>query len=445
MTFFRNILSICIRSWSYRLCGIALSLFLVNTASADLNSFASDRGRTVKDQIYDQYQIDFNGFLEARSGWRLDRDQDEKDASINEVRGQLELDKDLNWAQFKMKGDLNGDLVVEKLDASLRELNFSASPLDNVDIIAGRQILTWGTGDLLFINDLFAKDWQSFFIGRDDEYLKAPSDALKTSIFFADASLDLVYIPLFNGSKFVDGSRLSYWNGLQGRIGDRSLTVQDDNLNRFGRDSEFSARLAKNIGSLELALYIYNGFWQTPEGVNPVTYNLTHPRLTVYGFSGRAPLLGGIANIEAGYYDSEDHTGDDSFIRNSEVRFLTGFEHELGMNLTGGVQYYLEWKQDYDGYVKNLLPGAKKADEYRSLFTLRLTKLLMQQNLNLGVFIYYSPSDNDMYLRPKAKYQINDQWTAEVGGNIFTGNNDYTFWGQFADNTNLYASLRWNF
>jgi hypothetical protein len=416
---------------------LLLLTFGASAASANLDA--------VKDKLYDKYQLDLNGFVEARNGWRLDRDQDEKDASIAEVRGQLELNKDLAWASFNMKTDFNGDLVEEKLDTSLRELNISASPLDNMDIIAGRQILTWGTGDLLFINDLFAKDWKSFFIGRDDEYLKAPSDALKTSLFFADVNLDLVYIPLFNGSNFVDGDRLSYWHGLQGKIGDRSLTIQDENLNRFGRDSEFAARLSKNIGSLELALYAYNGFWQTPEGVNPANYNLIHPRLSVFGFSARQPLGGGIANIEAGYYDSEDHAGDDPFIRNSEVRLLTGFEHELGSDFTGAVQYYLEWKQDYDDYVRNLMPGSIKADEYRSLLTMRLTKLMMQQNLTLGVFVYYSPSDNDVYLRPKAKYKINDQWTAEVGGNIFAGANDYTFWGQFADNTNLYASLRWSF
>lgn len=418
--------------WSF-----LLLMFSPGHAMANLDAF--------KDKLYDQYQVDLHGFLEARNGWRLDRDQDEKDASIAEARGQIELNKDLTWALLNMKADFSGDLVDEKMDANLRELNIAASPLDNVDIIAGRQILTWGTGDLLFINDLFAKDWKSFFIGRDDEYLKAPSDALKTSIFFSDVNLDLVYVPLFNGSQFIDGSRLSYWNGLQGRIGDRSLTVQDENLNRFGRDSEFAARLSKTIDSLELALYAYSGFWQTPEGVNSTSFNLIHPRLSVVGFSARKPLGGGIANVEAGYYDSEDHSGNDPYIRNSEVRFLTGFEHELGPDFTGSVQYYLEWKQDYDEYVHNLLPGMNKADEYRSLLTMRLTKLLMQQNLNLGVFIYYSPSDNDVYLRPKAKYKISDQWTAEVGGNIFSGANDYTFWGQFADNTNLYASLRWSF
>ena len=50
-------------------------------------------------------------------------------------------------------------------------------------------------GDLLFINDLFPKDWVSFFVGRDDEYLKAPSDSLKASFFNELFNLDFVYTP----------------------------------------------------------------------------------------------------------------------------------------------------------------------------------------------------------------------------------------------------------
>ena len=62
-----------------------------------------------------------------------------------------------------------------------REAWLSTQPLDFLDLKAGRQVVTWGTGDLLFINDLFPKDWQSFILGRDEEYLKAPSDTVKVA------------------------------------------------------------------------------------------------------------------------------------------------------------------------------------------------------------------------------------------------------------------------
>jgi hypothetical protein len=156
--------------------------------------------------------------------------------------------------------------------------------------------------------------------------------------------------------------------------------------------------------------------------------------------------MGGIGYVETGYYDSiEDRAGDDPMVRNSEFRFLMGYEHELGTDLTGAVQYYVEWMQDYGDYERTLPDAATRKDEWRQLITLRLTKLLLNQNLNLSLFVYYSPSDEDGFLRPKATYKLTDQWAFEMGGNIFWGQNEHTFWGQFEDASNIYAGLRWNF
>jgi hypothetical protein len=126
--------------------------------------------------------VEVHGFYEIRAGWRLRKDKYEKDMSVMENRLQFDLASYLDWAVLKVKGDVIGDLASEQADFDLREANIFTRPLDFVDLKVGRQILTWGTGDLLFINDLFPKDWESFFIGRDSEYLKAPSDAAKHSL-----------------------------------------------------------------------------------------------------------------------------------------------------------------------------------------------------------------------------------------------------------------------
>ncbi|RJX18178.1 MAG: hypothetical protein C4563_09895 [Desulfobulbus sp.] len=388
--------------------------------------------------------MELHGFVDGRAGLRLQDDPYEQDASLAEMRLQLDLAGDFAWGAMKLKGDFVGDAVTEEARPELREANLLFSPLAVMDVKVGRQILTWGTGDLLFINDLFPKDWESFFIGRDNEYLKAPSDAAKASLFFDLVSVDLVYVPIFNGSAYIDGSRISYWNAPLGRVAGRDYVVADHERNRFPEDGEYTARIYKNIGSMETALYGYSGFWKTPEGMDPATRKLTYPRLTVGGASARGPLLGGIGSIEAGVYDSrQDPDGADPFIRNSEWRFLAGFERELGPDFTGGIQYYLEWMRDYDAYRRLAGPFAK--DEYRHVFTLRLTKLLLDQNLRLSLFTYYSPSDQDGYLRPAIHYQLSDQWAVEAGSNLFFGGAEHTFFGQFQDNSNLYAGIRRTF
>ena len=77
--------------------------------------------------------------------------------------------------------------------------------------------------------------------------------------------------------------------------------------------------------------------------------------------------------------------------------------------------------------------------------TLRLIKLLLRQNLKLSLFAYYSPSDNDAHLRPQISYKLTDNWLLVGGANFFLGQSDATFFGQFEENSNAYAGLRYNF
>ena len=397
------------------------------------------------DYIYDEYGIEFAGFAEIRQGFRLKNDPYEKDSSISEGRIQLAADKNFDHFALKIKGDVANDLVEEDIRTELREFNLFFSPYDKMDVKIGRQTLTWGTGDLLFINDLFPKDWKSFFIGRDDEYLKAPTDAIKASFFFDVVDIDVVYSPLFNESNYIDGSRLSYWNTTLGRVAGRDFVLSDQDLSSYFNDNEISLRFSKTVESNEYAFYLYHGYWKTPEGFEPENMTLFFPELSVFGASARSPLMSGIGNVEIGYYDSrDDPDGSNPFIRNSEMRFLFGFERELGINLIGAMQYYIEWMLDHKAYAENLV-GMPEKDKYREVITMRLTKLMMNQNLILSLFTYFSPSDMDAHFRPKVKYKLTDEWTLETGANIFIGENNYTFFGQFEDNSNIYAGIRLSF
>ena len=100
---------------------------------------------------------------------------------------------------------------------------------------------------------------------------------------------------------------------------------------------------------------------------------------------------------------------------------------------------------DYGDYRRNLPAGTRRADKDRHVLTLRLTKLLMSQNLKLSLFTFYSPTDKDAYLRPNINYKLTDHWTVEVGGNVFFGEDRRTFFGQFAANTNVYLGARYSF
>jgi hypothetical protein len=314
-----------------------------------------------------------------------------------------------------------------------------------MDVKVGRQVLTWGTGDLLFINDMFPKDWQSFFIGRDVEYLKAPSDAAKVSLFSDFANIDIVYTPQFDPDDFISGERISYWNSNMSSRAGRNAIQHTDKPDRWFRDDEIAVRVYRNINNYELAFYGYHGYWKSPGGQNTSGTQAIFPDLDVYGASLRGAVGEGIGNLEFGYYQSkDDEDGTNGRINNSQIRFLAGYKQEIGRDFTAGVQYYLEHMMDYDEHQASS-PVGLESDRNRHVTTLRLTKLLMNQNLTLSLFTYYSPSDKDVYMRPKVNYKATDNLMLEAGANIFFGDYPDTFFGQFKNNTNIYTAIRYSF
>jgi len=423
---------------------------------AGLSLEEEDRGKDALPAAMEtSLPFDLSGFWELRAGMRTQNDPHEKDMSIGETRLQFEMEKNWENATIRVTSDLVYDPVLDEHDVNiergegffdLREASLLLRPADFMDIKVGRQVLTWGTGDLLFINDLFPKDWNSFFIGRDDENLKAPADTVRLSFFAEVANLDVVYAPRFDADHFIDGRRISYYNSTLDSRSGSDTTLHIDRPDDCFEDYELHLRLYRNLRGYELNIYGYRGFWKSPAGMDLATERATFPELSVYGGSLRGQLLKGIAHIELGYYDSEeDRDGDDHLVRNGEFRFLVGYEQEISRDFTAGLQYYLENMLDYHDYKHTLPASVPRKDKNRQVITLRLTRLLMNQNLTLSFFAYYSPTDDDAYLRPKVNYKIDDRWTAEIGGNVFLGEEDYTFFGQFEKNNNIYMGLRYGF
>ena len=396
-----------------------------------------------------------HGYLDVRGGLRTQEDPNEGDTSLAETRLQLDVSRFGNLATLQLKADFlyddpaedtNMDLETGSGPVDLREANLLFSPVSFMDVKVGRQILTWGTGDLVFINDLFPKDWQAFFLGRDEEYLKAPSDAVFISLFPEWANIDIAYTPQFDADRYVRGERLSYWNPLLGSRAGRNAVIEPDCPDQWFSNDEVAVRLSKNVRGYELALYGYQGYWKNPEGFDLASNQATFPELAVYGASARWTAGKGIVNLELGYYESQDdRDGDDPYTPNSEWRVLVGYERELARDFTMRVQYYLESMEDHGDYQRSLPAGYKQRDRNRHTGTLRLTKQLLNQNLMLSLFLRYSPSDEDAYTRLTAKYKLTDNWMLSCGANIFVGEESYTFLGQFEKNTNVYVAARYSF
>ena len=164
-----------------RLVLIAMSLLVVTASPMKADVFLS-------------------GFLQGLFGGRVDENNPTStEMTASETRMQLRAE------HFGDQGEFFGrlDFVYDGADSAqydweLREAYMKFRLGENIDFKIGRQILTWGTGDLIFINDVFAKDYRSFFVGRDDQYLKAPQNAIRVEYYHSVGSFNFVWSPGLN-------------------------------------------------------------------------------------------------------------------------------------------------------------------------------------------------------------------------------------------------------
>ncbi|MFT4926794.1 MAG: hypothetical protein ACI8WB_002893 [Phenylobacterium sp.] len=382
------------------------------------------------------------GFVEAAFGHFLPANIVESSSSLKELRGRLAVDYSHDDFEFSAKGDWLFDAVLSRSLWQTRALNIAFSPVDNVDIKIGRQVLSWGTGDYLFLNDMFAKDWQSFFSGRDDEYLKAPSDSVRLTYYLNDFTVDLAWTPQFKPDYYLTGERFSFYSPQAQQLvapGDDFKVEQTDN-------SQWSMRLATSVEGVEYALYGYHGFWNTPEGERENEGRRYFPELNSWGASVRLPWASGLFNAEVAAYNStEDSQGHNPFIANSQQRLLLGYEREVVKNFTVGGQYYVEKNKNHEAPLASLQSDFQRPiqSEYRQLLTLRLRYAAMGQKLVYSLFAFYSPTDHDSYLRPSMSYRKDDHRVLSAGANLFGGNDQYHFFSQHQDNSNIWIRLRY--
>jgi hypothetical protein len=388
----------------------------------------------------------WSGFIEAGLGTRFQSDPLLANRNtLEEFRVRVESEWNPGKVTLALKADAGYDGINGGFEADIRDLTAAFTLGQDLDIKIGRQVQTWGTGDLVFLNDLFPKDWVSFFAGRDDEYLKAPGNSVRMTRFSPAVNIDFVWSPRFDSDIYLTGERFSFFSPLAGgNVAPKPplSAIEPDNSLSNG---EFALRLFRNVEGREYAVYAYRGFFKQP---NALTESLqaTFTALTSLGASLRQPLGPGLFNAELSYYiSSDDRDGDNPLIPNDQIRVLAGYEWEAKPNFTVGLQYYLETTLNYRALIANSPFPDLEPDEHRHLITNRLTYRSGRDKHVWSLFTFFSPSDNDAYLRPVYDYRHDDQWSVTAGASIFGGDDKHTFFAQLEDASNFYLRVRFNY
>jgi hypothetical protein len=370
---------------------------------------------------------------------------DGKDFKWAEERAQVKFEATADPFHLFIKGDAFHDDAVGHTGLELRE-GYADYTAKAWDARVGRQVVTWGVGDLLFINDVFPKDYEAFFSGRPMEYLKMGVDSAKVGLYPGFVSVELIAIPSFEPNNYPDPNRFWLYDPMPG-ITNRG--VQDPYEN-WGY-AEIALRIYRDVAGFDTSLYFYRGYSRQPammlnDSMAPTRISLVYPELSVYGASLQGRALDGVLSLETGYYDSrQDRTGTDPMIPNSQIRFLLGYQRQLWEDCTVGVQYYGEYMEDHAAYAQNLPAGFPNDKRFHQLSTVRLMQFLMHQTLRLSLFAFYGLSDGDYLVNPEVKYSITDSVWIALGATVFGGGRHWSQFGQFAEDDNVYVQLRYEY
>lgn len=345
------------------------------------------------------------------------------------------------------KGDVFGKLdfnyghITGRGDVEIRELYVNRY-FSKSDVRAGKQIITWGSSDLVFVTDVFPKDWTSLIVGRPMEYLKKGSEAVRGQFYLSESTLEIIFIPTFTPDTLPDGERLAAYNPFQDATGMAGIQPPD----RL-RSPEAAFAISKTAGTYDYSLNFYTGRDRRPalayDAVSGMVFH-RNPRMWMLGGGFKGASGAKVFRGEIAYYHTEDVSGADPGARNASLKYLVGADASLGGNKSIGFQFSQEFMFDYGAYSAALPAGFPAEKKVQSLITVRFMDAWRYQTFKPKLFFLYDISGRDWYVNGEYEKHLNDAVSVMIGFNLF-GGRAHTMYGQFDQNDNLYVNFRYGF
>ena len=165
-----------------------------------------------------------------------------------------------------------------------------------------------------------------------------------------------------------------------------------------------------------------------------------HHRLYVGGGSFSTEIKGVILRGEAAYYNgkyfqTEDPIAIDALTQKDYINYVVGVDFSIG-NVKMSTQFIQKYILDYDEMIID--------DEANNMATFLAHYDMLRETLHLELFSYIGLTNSDALIRPKISYDFDDSFNILLGGNIFVGDRDGMF-GQYQDNSMVYAKVKYNF
>lgn len=342
-------------------------------------------------------------------------------------------------ASDKLSGSLRAeglyDRSIETGRVRVREAFIDWAPNGGVNLKFGRQVLTWGVSDYLYVNDIFPKNYDSFFTGGGFDRMKEPVDAARAT--WTSGGMDVEAVAARAKADRSPNSR---------RFAATAMREQATEAGNANDRVDVALKVSGHLGGWDLAGYAATLGSREPRFfMDAGGLHFEQPWMRHFGASITGNAAGGLIWLEGALRDASTsragvvsrHSIDET------AKFIGGYSREVGTDLTASVQLQLEAMNYRDRYLASLAPGLRPVKRIGTTLHLRVQGRWINQTVGAGAQLFVG-NEGDTHFNPFASWSPADGWTFEGGANLFKGKPD-TRYGAFKDDSNVYVLGRFSF
>jgi len=343
----------------------------------------------------------------------------------------------------------------DSLNFNMRELYLDLY-FNNFDLRIGKQQVVWGKADGVFITDIVSPLNLTEFLLPDFDEIRTGVIAAKLNYYIGNGNLEAIWIPQFTPT--IRPSEGSIWYSQPSFPAPATFDWSQSKISPSLENSEFFLKYSAMTSKVDFeimggytwddnpTMHIQKEFTvdSTSMPPSPILTGLTvtpqHHRLTVGGGSFSTEIKGVILRGEAAYYNGKyfqtaDPMATDAIIQKDYLHYVAGVDFNIG-SVKLSAQFIQQYILDYNDFIdqKEALNTATFLAHYD----------MLRETLHLELFSYIGLSNSDALIRPKITYDFDDSFSILLGGNIFVGDEQGQF-GQYGDNSMIYAKIKYNF
>lgn len=386
-----------------------------------------------------QLRVGVKGFIDTYHALRTESPNDWM-ASRSRVRGELSLEKG-NAGMFVSVNATYNSLLKKQSGFFLREayLYYGKS---SWEIRAGRQIITWGIADAMRITDIISPMDFTEFLTQDYDDIRIPVNGARIKYTRPKWSAEAILIPVSSFFELSTDNENPWAVSLPGISMPYSISSGNTPKKQF-RNVEYGGRIGAYLNGIDFSVCALRTWNKMPVFHKTITENGSllcegeYRHMTMLGSDLSVPLGKFVVRVEAAEYfgEAQEPVINAPIITRNSTNALIGLDWYAGNDWQLGIQYSHK-------YISGDLSGISS---YRNsgMATVRISKDLLRNTLNLSTFAYIDVANGGVYNRLSADYALTDQIHAFLGYDLFHADK-----GQFAmynRNSEAWIKLKYSF